>query len=166
MTIIVETDRLRLRECTIGDLEEIATMVADEEQMRFYPGTKTRDEASAWIDHNMNLYKRLGFGFWLMESIANAEFVGYCGIRPHEWLSEIEMGWHIKKPLWGQGLATEAAVASRDLGFDRFRLDRLIAMIDPSNVASIHVAEKIGMHLANPLVHDEWGSVLYAIEHQ
>jgi RimJ/RimL family protein N-acetyltransferase len=99
-----------------------------------------------------------------MESITTAEFLGYCGIRPHDWLSEIEMGWHIRKAFWNQGLATEAALATRDLGFDRFGLDRLIALIDPMNVASLRVAKKIDMCLKKPIVHDEFGCVLYGIE--
>lgn len=139
-------------------------MVGDKDQMRFYPQRKTRDEAAAWIKRNISLYEEIGFGFWLVESITTAEFVGYCGIRPHDWLSEIEMGWHLKKTFWKQGLGTEAALSVRDLGFDRFGLDRLVALIDPENVASIRVAQKVGMHVEQPTVYDEFGSILYAVE--
>jgi hypothetical protein len=47
-------------------------MVADEDQMRFYPRPKTRDEASAWISRNLVLYKEYGFGFWFIESLSPA----------------------------------------------------------------------------------------------
>jgi RimJ/RimL family protein N-acetyltransferase len=47
---------------------------------------------------------------------------------------------------WGRGYATEAARAVRDFAFGDLGMQRLIAIIDPSNIASIRVAEKIGMH--------------------
>lgn len=76
MTSILETRRLRLREFRPDDLDELAAMVADEEQMRFYPGPRTRDEACAWIGRNLSLYEERGFGFWLMESRRTSEFLG------------------------------------------------------------------------------------------
>ena len=45
------------------------------------------------------------------------------------------------------GLATEAARASRDYGFKNVGLRRLISIIESDNVASIRVAEKMGMTL-------------------
>ena len=61
MKPIVETERLRLREFSQTDLDELAAMVADADQMTFYPRPKTRGEASAWIDRNLDLYERYGF---------------------------------------------------------------------------------------------------------
>ena len=46
---------------------------------------------------------------------------------------------------WGQGFATEAARAVRDYAFETLRLPRLVALIDPGNVRSIRVAERIGL---------------------
>ena len=51
-------------------------MVADEEQMRFYPRPKTREEASAWISRNLALYEERGFGFWLIAARGTSEFLG------------------------------------------------------------------------------------------
>ena len=79
---ILKTQRLRLREFAAEDLDVLATMVADQEQMRFYPRRRTRDEALAWIGRNLRLYEEYGFGFWLIESRPTSMFLGYCGIRP------------------------------------------------------------------------------------
>ena len=81
MTTILETERLRLRQFNRFDLIALAEMVADEEQMTFYPKPKTKDEASDWIDRNLEFYENFGFGFWLIEP-KRPEFLGYCGIRP------------------------------------------------------------------------------------
>ena len=124
-------------------------MVADEDQMTFYPRPKTRHEASAWIGRNLALYEECGFGFWFIESLPTSGFLGYCGIRPLtlEGASEIEIGWHTKKTHWKQGIATEAATAARDLAFGRFAIARLVAIIHPDHIASRRVAENIGMHV-------------------
>ena len=141
-------------------------MVADEEHMIFYSRTKTRPEASAWIDRNLDLYDEHGFGFWLVESRASSEFLGYCGIRPLllDGASEIEIGWHTKRTLWNQGIATEAATASRDAAFGRFGLSRLVAVIHPDHLASRRVAEKIGMQAEGTTVlDDDYPAVIYAV---
>jgi RimJ/RimL family protein N-acetyltransferase len=164
MTPIVETRRLKLREFSHEDLADLAAMVSDEDQMRFYPRPKTRDEASAWISRNLGLYNEYGFGFWLIESRATSAFLGYCGIRPLalEGASEIEIGWHTKKTSWKQGVATEAAIAARDLAFRRFGLSRLVAIIHPDHIASRRVAEKVGMLEERATFLDDYPAVIYA----
>jgi len=82
LTQILETERLKLREFSQDDLDDLAAMVADEDQVTFYFCTKTRDKASAWLCRNLDLYAQHGFGSWLIESRATSGFLGYCGIRP------------------------------------------------------------------------------------
>jgi len=144
----VSADRLRLREFRQNDLEDLAAMVADPDQMTFYDRPRTREEASGWLARNLAFYGEKGFGFWVIELLATSEFVGYCGIRPLELddASEIEIGWHVKKTFWNRGVATEAAIAARDLAFGSFGASRLVALIPPDHLASRRVAEKIGMH--------------------
>jgi len=60
--------------------------------------------------------------------------------------AEVEIGYRLARSTWDQGYATEAAKAVCDYAFTMLGIKRLIAMIDPSNVSSIRVAEKIGMH--------------------
>jgi RimJ/RimL family protein N-acetyltransferase len=166
MTPILETQRFRLREFDQDDLDDLAAMVADEDQMRFYPRPKTRDEASAWISRNLSLYEEYGFGFWFIESLPTSGFLGYCGIRPLalEGAPEIEIGWHTRKTAWNQGIATEAAAAARDLAVRRFALSRLVAIIHPDHIASRRVAEKIGMHEEKTTILDDYPAVIYTTE--
>jgi RimJ/RimL family protein N-acetyltransferase len=130
-----------------------------------YPRPKTEDEASAWISRNLALYKEYGFGFWLIESVPDSGFLGYCGIRPLalEGTSEIEIGWHTKKTSWNRGIATDAATAARDLAFERFGLARLVAIIHPDHTASRRVAEKIGMEAERAtILDDDYRAMIYA----
>jgi len=77
LTPIFEAQRFKLREFRFADLDDLAAMVSDEDQMRFYPRPKTRAEARAWISQNLSFYTEYGFGFWLIESIPRSDFLGY-----------------------------------------------------------------------------------------
>jgi [ribosomal protein S5]-alanine N-acetyltransferase len=65
--------------------------------------------------------------------------VGYSDSR------ELEMGWHVRRDLWNQGLASEAAIGVRDYACTVLKRDRLIAIIDRNNLASQAVARRTGM---------------------
>ena len=162
----MSADRLRLREFRQNDLEDLAAMVADPDQMTFYDRPRTREEASGWLARNLAFYGEKGFGFWVIELLATSEFVGYCGIRPLELddASEIEIGWHVKKTFWNRGVATEAAIAARDLAFGSFGASRLVALIPPDHLASRRVAQKIGMHPERSTVVNGEDLVVYAVE--
>ena len=165
MVPTLETARIRLREFSQEDLDPLVAMVTDEDQMRYYPRPKTRAEAYEWIERNLTLYRDHGFGFWFMESVEASEFLGYCGIRPLllDGVDETEVGWHIHKDFWNRGLATEAGMACRDLAFTRFDISRLVGLIDPGNVASIGVAERIGMCPERRALVDEHPYVVYSV---
>jgi hypothetical protein len=55
------------------------------------------------------------------------------------------LGWRLARPVWGRGLATEAALACESLARDHLRLNELISIIHPDNRRSQRVAEKLGM---------------------
>lgn len=154
---LLETERLRLRLYTRDDLNDLASIVGDPVTMRYYPRPFSRDEASNWIERNLRRYTEDGHGLWAMVSKGSGEFVGNCGLVK-QWVDgreEIEVGWLVARRRWNQGLATEAATACRDYGFDVLDIDRLISMIRPENEPSRRVAEKIGMSIEKELV---WGN--------
>jgi len=82
LTPTLETPRLRLREYTYEDLDDLAAMFADAELMRYYSHPKSPEESLAWIEWNLGLYEQHGFGLWVMESLGTSEFVGDCGLTP------------------------------------------------------------------------------------
>ena len=139
-------------------------MVAEPEQMRFYPRPKTREEVAEWLAWNRALYEENGFGTWYLESVLDQAFAGYCGIRPLvlDGEREVELAWHVKRTHWNRGLATEAALVSKRLGFYQFGLSRLVAIIHPDNRASRRVAQKLGMTEERSLIHDGEPTVVYA----
>jgi ribosomal-protein-alanine N-acetyltransferase len=163
--IVAETPRLRLRRLRLDDEEAVFAIASDPEQMRYYPRPKTRDEVRAWLDWNLSLYERHGFGTWAVETAPDWRFAGYCGIRPVtvDGAGEFELAWHIAKTHWNRGLGTEAAQLAAERAFKRFGLTRLVALIHPDNIPSRRVANKLGMTEERELVHDGEPTVLASI---
>jgi RimJ/RimL family protein N-acetyltransferase len=148
------TARLRFREMTPADLDDMAALLGDPEVMRFYPAPKTRDEAAAWIAGSQRRYADDGFGLWIVET-HDGEFVGDCGLswQPVNGRSVLEVGYHVRAALQGRGYATEAATACRELAREH-GFTELNAIVHPENIASRRVAEKLGMtHVEDDLAH-------------
>jgi RimJ/RimL family protein N-acetyltransferase len=139
--------RLTFREMADTDLDDIAALVGDKDVMRFYPKPKTRSEARDWITRNQRRYRDYGFGLWIISVRDSGEFIGDCGLtlQPVDGIDELEVGYHVRTSMQGQGYGTEAAAASRDFARDVLEADRLIAIINPANVPSQRVATKIGL---------------------
>ncbi|AGL19659.1 GNAT family N-acetyltransferase [Actinoplanes sp. N902-109] len=146
---MIATPRLRFREMTDADLDELTALLGDPGVMRFYPRPRTRAEAQQWIDWNKRNYAEHGFGLWVLELTATGEFAGDCGLtyQHPDGVRELEIGYHLRTALQGQGLATEAAVAVRDHARTVLRAPRLTAIINPANIPSQRVAGKIGLTL-------------------
>jgi RimJ/RimL family protein N-acetyltransferase len=144
---IFETERLLAREMSIGDLDFIASLLADPDVMRYYPKRYSRAEAQGWIERQLVRYESHGHGFWLIEDRTTGAPVGQVGLllQRVEDGEEPEVGYLVHRPFWRQGYATEAALATRDLAFGDLGLSRVISLIRPENVPSQGVARKLGM---------------------
>lgn len=143
--IVRRTKRLALRELSFGDIDPLMEIFTDPVAMRFFPNTRNRQQTEAWIQRNLDRYQRFGHGFW---AVTHAEeLIGYCGLidQPVDGILEFEIGYGIKRKLWQQGFAGEAAAATRDLSFGKHGRSRVISLIDPDNIGSIGVAQSIGM---------------------
>jgi [ribosomal protein S5]-alanine N-acetyltransferase len=147
--VILETLRLQLREFEPADSDDLATILSDQQTMQFYPHPYDRAGVDEWIVRNRRRYQDDGVGLWAMKLKATDLLIGDCGIILQEVDSEklYEIGYHLRRDCWGQGLATEAAIACRDWAFANLKADRLIALIRPANVPSRRVAERVGMSL-------------------
>jgi RimJ/RimL family protein N-acetyltransferase len=149
---ILETPRLQLREFIPQDADALAQVLSDPETMRYYPAPHGRtgyDRAGVeqWIERNRQRYQHDGVGLWAMELKKTQELIGDCGIIAQQVEGEplYEIGYHLRRDHWGQGLATEAAIACRDWAFKNLKANRLISLIRPENLPSRRVAERNGM---------------------
>ena len=165
-TIILETPRLQLREFCRQDAAALAAVLSDPEAMRFYPEPLDRRAVVEWIDRNRRRYAKDGFGLWAMVLKSSGELIGDCGLvrQSVNGNQEFEIGYHVRRDLWGRGLAPEAARACRDFGFKKLEVERLISLIRPENLPSRRVAEKNGMTVREEILWYGMAHLVYAIE--
>ena len=147
MSLVLETARLRLREFAKSDVDALLAVLGDPVAMQYYPAAFNRKEVEEWIERNLDRYKREGYGLWAMLLKDSGELIGDCGcfLRDIDGRDDIEIGYHVRRDLWGNGYVTEAAQACMQYAFTRLGVDRVISLIRPENMQSIRVAEKNGL---------------------
>ena len=147
--IILETERLILREWLPEDATPFAKMNSDPAVMEYFPKKLSMSETEAMILKLQDEQSRNGMTFWATELKSTGEFIGFVGIRRFDdslpFGPGTEIGWRLKKSVWGIGLATEGALACLNYGFTRFRIDEIVAFTAIQNTRSMRVMEKIGM---------------------
>jgi RimJ/RimL family protein N-acetyltransferase len=151
MTLILETKRLILRRQIISDLDDLWALYCDPEITKYIPDApRSHEEAKEELNWHMNGHPQYPeLGLWATIYKETGKFIGRCGLLPWtiEGQREVEVAYTIAREFWGQGLGTEAARGILKYGFEKLNLRRLICLIDPDNIASQRVAEKVGMSL-------------------
>jgi ribosomal-protein-alanine N-acetyltransferase len=163
---ILETPHLILREFSPDDVDALGRVLSDPDTMRFYPAPLDRAGVEEWIARNLCRYTKDGHGLWAMILKASGELIGDCGltVQPVDGTDEIEIGYHVRRDRWGQGLATEAARACRDYGFARLPVDHIISLSRPEKLPSRRVAEKNGMTIWKQTIRKGIAHLVYKID--
>jgi RimJ/RimL family protein N-acetyltransferase len=106
-----------------------------------------------------------GYALWWWRERSCGELVGYVGLSDQvvEGESAVEVGWSIHPERQGEGLASEAARASVEWGFEVCGMREIISFTTPSNLPSRRVMEKIGMTHTRDIGRAGLPHVLYAI---
>lgn len=163
--IEMHTPRLLLRSFAEEDLDKMATLMADKDFMRFSLGVFSREQTAGFLERvrardRDGLPSQFGVVFR-----PDDRLIGYCGFFSQivDDVEELEIGYRLDPEYWGQGIATEAARAVRDHGFDALNLPRLISLIHPENIASRRVAEKNGMTPEKETVFRGFPTVVFGI---
>lgn len=144
--IILKTERLYLRQYRDEDIHSLHSIFSDTETMEYYPAPFSFEQTRNWIKRNQERYQEDGYGLWGICLKETNELIGDCGlvIQKMDGRTEVEIGYHINKKYWSKGFASEAAKGCKEYGFYQLGLNKLISIIDPRNIPSIRVAEKIG----------------------
>src|ERR1051325_10231682 len=167
MTIILETKRLLLRHLVMDDLDALFALYRDDEIRHYFPeGTLTYEETKEELEWFLNGHpSHPELGLWATIYKETGQFIGRCGLLPWtiDGCYEVEVAYLLDKKYWGQGLATEAAQALVQYGFEHLGLPRLICLIESENQASIRVATKIGMRFEKEGEDEKGPFLLYAM---
>ena len=159
------TPRLRLRPFELGDLEGLVALDTDPDVMRYIGKgqLRSRQETEMGLHRLMQHQDQHGFGLWAVVRQSDQAFLGWCGLKYLDSTPEIEVGYRLAKHCWGQGFATEGAIASVNYGFEVLGLDRIVAIAQPDNRASRRVMEKVGMQYEKAAHFYKTDCVYYAL---
>lgn len=149
-----ETDRLRLRRLVLDDAPFILRLVNEPSWLRFIGdrGVHNLDEARQYITGGpQRLYAAYGFGLFLVESRAEGQPLGLCGLIKRDTLPDVDIGFAFLPEHWGQGYAREAAAATLRYARERHGLARVVAITSLDNTASGRVLETVGMRFEGTL---------------
>lgn len=161
--MMIETERLILREYTTEDVEALFEIMSDPETMQHYPEPFDQQQTKDWIAWNLQNYKEYGFGLWAVVLKENGRFIGDCGITIQNIDGELlpEIGYHIHKNYWRKGFGSEAARAVRDWAFEHTEYDRLYSYMKYTNIGSYSTAIANGMKKVKEYL-DEKNTISYA----
>ncbi|MBU1470889.1 MAG: GNAT family N-acetyltransferase [candidate division Zixibacteria bacterium] len=148
----LETERLLIRQYAIDDLDGFYDIVSQEEVVKWVGETvRPKDEIAPRFKKMVESYGLnrpddiVRFSLAVMHK-ADGRLAGWVGLGPLPInTTETEIYYGFSQDYWGQGIATEAADAMLQHGFETIGLDRIVAITLPDNPASAKVLEKIGM---------------------
>ena len=145
--IILETERMYLREMSPEDFKAICLIMQDEQTMQAYNGAFADCDIRTWIERQLQRYDTYGYGLWAAIRKDSGELIGQCGLTRQYWLERqvIEVGYLFRRDHWHKGYATEAAKACKTYASGQLEANRLCAIIRDTNTASQRVAQRIGM---------------------
>ena len=142
----LETERLLMRWFREDDFAAHAKISSDPEVMRFLGDGRPMTDIEVWrqMAAIMGHWYFRGYGIWAVEERRSGNLIGRIGfMNPQGWPG-FELGWTLGRNYWGNGYATEGARRALEYAFTEMNRDHLISLIDPQNVASIRVAERLG----------------------
>lgn len=169
MSVIIETERLSLREISQDDFPAICAILRNERVMYAWEHTFTHDEVKEWITENIMRYSRDGFSYWAVIERTAHVLIGVAGIIMEKVDEEehVGIGYIFNDAYWHRGFAFEAAAACVRYAFEVLNIIEITAQIRPTNTSSIHVAEKLGMKAVRPFVRKYRGKdfphILYSL---
>lgn len=151
MTYTFETERLLLRPITLNDVDDFFELDSNPNVHRFLGNqpVKTKDESLKVIKNILGQYDEFGIGRMAIILKDTQEFVGWSGLKFEKIVRKefdyYDLGYRIKEQYWGQGIASESALASLEYGFKTLNLDKICAAAEAEHAVSNHILSKIGL---------------------
>ena len=162
----IQSFRLKLQPQQNEDAEVLYQIYHSEGVLRYFPNPNppALEKVKQFITGQHRHWEKHGYGNWGILLHGESEIIGWAGLQYLPELDETEVGFLLDCPWWGKGYATETALASLQFGFEHVRLDHIIALVHPDNLASRRVIDKCGMAYRETL--SLWGIELmrYRIE--
>ncbi len=145
--MILETERLYLRELSQSDFDSLCRILQDKNTMYAYEGAFSDKEVQEWLDRQIFRYQKWKFGLWAVILKETDTMIGQCGLTMQPWRDEevLEIGYLFERLYWHKGYATEAAIACKKYAFEVLKAEEVCSIIRDTNISSQNVAIRNGM---------------------
>ena len=160
MNIILETDRLYLREILPGDDERMFEMDSDPEVYKFLGRKPIRDidQSRKMIENIIQQYKENGIGRWAIIDKETHNFIGWTGFKLEKaelngYSNYYDLRFRLLRKYWGKGYITEATKAAIEYAFEKLNIKEICSMTLVSNEKSQKVLDKLGLQLVNKFLY-------------
>ena len=159
------TARLRLEIPSGADLADLILLWRDPLVTATLGGPRDPEAVQGLLDVMVRHRQEHGWGWWILRSRETGGFLGYGGIRgaTFDGQPEVELGYALVAPAWGQGLATELAIDAMQVAFEELGHASVVAITTGTNTASRRVMEKAGMRYEKDVLHAGQPHVLYRV---
>ncbi|MDZ4706540.1 MAG: GNAT family N-acetyltransferase [Saprospiraceae bacterium] len=164
MNIILETERLLLREFEVADAPHYYELNQDPEVLR-YTGDAPFPTLESAVDflRNYDHYQQHGFGRWTVILRETGELIGWCGLKYLQDVDEVDLGYRFFQKHWRKGYATESGKACVRYGFEDLKLPFIVGRAMKGNIGSIRVLENCGLIWWKDCLLEDQPSVYYRI---
>ncbi len=153
--IIVETERLIIRQIAHEDALDLAKVLADPIVMKYSTvGVHSEEQIDAYIAKCKNQYDSNGYGHWAIYTLRTNEFIGVCGLNEHKVDSDdvIHINYRLSTDQQGKGYAVESTLGVLDFAKNSLKFNAVHALIDPENISSVKVANRAGFQFVRSSV--------------
>ena len=164
----IETPRLRLRQFTPNDVDDLYGIYRHPDLFKYMSNEKPLvwEETRAVINSITANWQQHNFGVWAVIHKKHQKLIGHCGLKFLENTSHIQIGYLLQKSYWGRGLGTEAALVVLNYGFEVVKLEKIVSIAKPENIASRRVMEKAGMKYEKDAYYYNNDVVYYSISRE
>ncbi|HKQ13142.1 MAG TPA: GNAT family N-acetyltransferase [Steroidobacteraceae bacterium] len=147
MKSVIQTPRLSFRDFTVDDYEAVHSYASDPEVTRYTAfGPNTPEQTRGFLQFvsgESSQDVRANYSFALIDR-ETSKLIGSCGLMRSDMNGpQYSFGYVLRKDRWGQGLASEAAVALVEFGFGELRAHRLWAHVFVGNKSSERLLQKL-----------------------
>ena len=141
----LKSARLGFRCWSAEDLPLAISLWGNPEVSRFLGGPFSHEKIKEKLAREIALMDACRVQYWPIFLLASGEHVGCVGLQPYKLDEKIyELGVHLRRAFWGQGLALEAGKAIISFAFESLGARKLFAGHHPENNASSSVLKKLG----------------------
>ncbi|MCF6141205.1 GNAT family N-acetyltransferase [Flavobacterium sp. K77] len=161
MDLILETDRLLLREMKLSDAEALFEMDRNPKVHEYLWNTPLTDvnEVKNIINSVQEQYKQNKIGRFVMVLKETNEVIGWAGLKfntemVNNKIHFYDIGYRLDEKFWGKGYASEASFAWLDYGFKTMKIPVMEAAAHSDNIASNRILQKIGLQMTETYLED------------